>query len=110
MTANRWSWHATGAVLGLVGSFLLPLFGSLFLSLESRLAREHPFLDTLAFGLTLLVVPLLAFGLSCLNVAVERAVPVEYCRSRSQMPEPTPHRGVRRLGRRGDDSVFTNFL
>ena len=92
MKANRWSWHATGAVFGLVGGFLLPLFGGLFLLLERRLATEHPFLGTFAFALTLPSVPLLAFGLYCLNVAVERAVPVEYCCSHRQIPERAPRR------------------
>jgi len=90
MTGDRWTWHATGAVFGLVGSFLLPLCGGLFLMLESSLARDHPSLETFAFALTLLVIPLLAFGLYCLNIAVERAVPIEYCRSLRQMPEPAP--------------------
>ena len=97
MTVNRWSWHATGAVFGLVGGFLFPLSGSLFLLLESRLARDHPFLETFAFALTLLVLPLLAFGLYCLSVAVERAVPVAYCCSRRQMPEPAPRKRARRM-------------
>ena len=92
MTANLWSWHATGAVIGLVGSCLLPLFGSVFLLLEGRLVREHPFLETFAYSLTLLLFPLLAFGLYCLNVAVERAVPIESGCSRRQMPEPAPRR------------------
>jgi hypothetical protein len=99
MTAKRWSWHATGAVFGLVGSFLLPLFGGLFLMLESRLVKDHPFLETFAFALTLLVIPLLAFGLYCLNIAVERAVPIEYCCSRGQMAEPAPRGRDRRAMR-----------
>ena len=90
MKAKHWSWHVTGAVFGLVGGFLIPLFGGVFLHLESRLARDHPSLETLAFMLTLLVVPLLVLGLYCLNVAVERAVPVESCCSPRQMPEPAP--------------------
>lgn len=100
MAMNRWTWHATGAVFGLVGGFLLPLFGGLFLPLESRLAGDHPLLEIFARALTLLVVPLLAFGLYCLNVAVERAVPVEYCRSLRQMPEPAPRTHARRPSRR----------
>jgi hypothetical protein len=52
--------------------------------------RRAPFLKTFALALTLLFVPLLAFGLYCLNVAVERAAPVEYCCSRRQVPAPAP--------------------
>jgi hypothetical protein len=110
MKANRWSWYATGAVVGLVGGFLLPLFGSLFLLLEGRLARDYPFLESFAYALTLMLFPLLAFGLYCLNVAVERAVPVEYCCSRRQMPKAAPRGRDRQTARRRGGSVFTNFL
>ena len=110
MTVNRWSWHATGAVVGLVGGFLLPLFGGLFLTLESRLVKDHPLLETFAFTLTLLVIPFLAFGLYCLNVAVERAVPIEYCCSRRQMPGPAPRGRDRRATRPRGGPIFTNFL
>lgn len=110
MRANRWSWHATGAVCGLVGSFLLPLFGSVFFLLESRLARDYPFLETFAHALTLSLFPLLAFGLYCLNVAVERAVPTESGCSRRQLPERVRRGRGLSAARQGSGSVFTNFL
>lgn len=88
----------------------MPLLGNVFLLLESRLVRDYPSLETFVYALTSLLFPLLTFGLYCLNVAVERAVPIEYCCSRRQMREPVRRRRDRQTTRQASGSVFTNFL
>ncbi len=110
MKVNRCSWYVVGAALGLGGSLLLPVCGKLLQPLVSRLSVDYALLEYFGAGLGVLFFALLAFGIYCLNVAVDRTVPVESGCSRRQMPEPAPRGRAQRTARRGSGSVFTNFL
>lgn len=78
---------ALGAIFGLTGGFIFPIFGALILNALGRGARISPFLQNFALVLAVSTIPLLAIGIYCLNAAVERALPRrKYSGSRRQIP------------------------
>jgi hypothetical protein len=86
---RRLSWWAVGAIFGMVGAVIFPIFGALVLEAIKRGAEISPFLKTFALVLAASTIPLLIFGAYCLDVAVERALPKRnYAGSRRQIPDP----------------------
>lgn len=91
------SWRAIGAIFGMVGAFIVPLFGALISEAAERSATANPALQTFAFVLVVSTIPLLSFGVYCLDTLVELSLPTRnYNASRRQLPDNRkPERIVR---------------
>jgi hypothetical protein len=67
---NPWAWQSIGAVSGLIGGVLSPVFGTLLIAV-TRFIHSGP-TDSLLNGLSIvsfvLTIPLLAFGAHCLDL------------------------------------------
>lgn len=73
----RQRWYATGGIFGIVGGILFPVLTALFTRRTETLRNGNTHFGLLADWMTFAIVPLVGFGLWCLNRWVENSVPTK---------------------------------
>ena len=72
--SGRWTRYATGAVCGLAGGVLFPIFGGFLMAARAVPGRADDFAQYLGIALMVLTLPMIIFGIGCLVRIVDDSI------------------------------------